>query len=265
MKKLFALLMALALLLGLAACGDNGDNSTAQPDTTPPQAIALAPLTPKFLSLDTGREALKPLIFGSDGWRIDAQGSYIIAYFSRYILRYDVKTNTIDKIINLGEAPQYWYYAATFSPNGQSCVAEARELDGTGHTGKALIDFKNETSKPTGQEHFPHSTQSRPCNVERRLMEHGYGLLINDVEIKALQPYAVLNAEVIVMDESRIGALLPVSENASGYLGYYKFAVIDLAQDKIVQECPMNVLAQGEEYPTFPAEPEQELVSPGAS
>ncbi|MCL2300197.1 MAG: M56 family metallopeptidase, partial [Firmicutes bacterium] len=218
---------------------------------------ALPPLTPTFLSVEQGREALKHLIWGSDGWWLDTQGDYIFAHFWRYIVRYDIKTNRIDKIIDLGDAPQYWWYASTYSPDGRYCVAQAQEFDGPGHTGKVLIDLKNETVKSTEQEHFPHSFDSNPYQVESRLLEHGYGWFLNDVEIKALRPYASTITEIIPLDNNRVGALMPVSADASGYLGYYKFAVIDLAQDKIVQECIMNVLDKGEEYPTYPNQPDE--------
>ena len=215
-------------------------------------------LTPTFLPPGTGTEALKPLIWGSEGWWLDTQGDYIFAHFFRYLLRYDIKTNKIDKIIDLGDAPQSWWYASTYSPDGQTCVVQAQNFDGPGETGRLLIDLKNETVTETEQEHFSHSTQTNPRQVEPRLLEHGYGWFINDVEIKALRPYAATITEVIAIDENRVGALMPVSDEANGYLGYYKFAVIDLAQDKIIQECPMNVLDKGEEYPTYPDQPEPE-------
>ena len=132
-------------------------------------------------------------------------------------------------------------------------MAQAQEFDGRGQTGRLLIDLKNETVTETEREHYPHSTQSAPYEVEMRYMEDGHRWFVNDKEITAMRPYAGMIAEVIAMDETRVGALLPV-DGAGGYLGYYKFAVIDLAQDEIIQECPMNVLAKGEEYPTYPDE-----------
>ncbi|MCL2298815.1 MAG: hypothetical protein FWC27_01555, partial [Firmicutes bacterium] len=218
---------------------------------------ALPPLSPTFLSPEQGLEAIKPLIWGSEGWWLDTQGDYIFAHFFRYLLRYDVKTNKIDKFIDLGDAPQSWWYAATYSPDGRYCVAQAQAFDAPGQTGRVLIDLKNETVKSTEQEHYPHSTQTLPYQVEPRLMEHGYGWFLNDVEIKALRPYAGTITEVIAMEGNRVGAMMPVSAEANGYLGYYKLAVIDLAQDKIVQECIMNVLDKGEEYPTYPDQPDE--------
>ena len=217
---------------------------------------APAPLSPTFLSVDTGREALKPLIWGSDGWWIDAQGDYIFAHFFRYIVRYDTKTNRIDKLIDLGDAPQYWWYSATYSPDGQSCVAQAREFDGPGQTGKVLIDLKKETVKPTEQEHYPHGMDSKPYQVD---YQYDNGWFINKAEIKAMRPYTGANgtAVAIAMDRNRVGAILP-SEAGWDALGYYKFAVVDLKQDKIVQECPMNVLKPGEVLSLYPPEPEPE-------
>jgi len=229
MRRIALLLLALALLL--PACG------RAQPEpglsTAIPTTIELGPpLAPVFLPLDTGLEALKPLIWGSDGWGINAQGDYVFAHFWRYVVRYDAKTNQIDKIIDLGEAPQYWYYGVSFSPDGQSCVALACEFDGPGQTGKVLIDLKNKTYVPTEQEHFPY-------DVDRYYQAEDFA------EIKALEPYAYGTAEAFAMDENRVGAILPTDAGWDG-LGYYKFAVIDLATGNIMQECPMNVLAPGE-------------------
>jgi len=265
--RFLALLLAAVLLLTCAACG--GGPVEDDPPTesgTIVQRDQIPPLTPVFLSPEIGLEALKPMIYGSIGWGIDAQGDYIFAYHHhyRYVLRYDVKANQIDKIIDLGEAPEYWYYGVTFSPDGQRCITQAHEFDGPGHTGKVLIDLANETVVPTEQEHFPHSTDGKPYKVERDVLPDGmmgwfFGVegAEKTTEIKALRPYASMIVEVIAIDENRVGALLPVSGEASGYLGYYKFAVIDLARDKIVQECPMNVLEPGEEYPTYPNQPEE--------
>jgi len=218
----------LALLLLLPACGRLAP-------TTP------VPLAPVFLSLETGGEALKPLIWGSHGWGIDTHGDFLFAYFYRYVLRYDAKTNRIDKIIDLGEAPEYWYYGVTFSPDGQSCVAQAREFDGPGQTGKVLIDLENETYAPTQQEHFTFDT-------DRLFQTEDFA------EIKALRSYECSTAVAIAMGENRIGAILPCDEAGWDALGYYKFAIIDLVQDKIIQECPMNVLAPGETISLYPPE-----------
>jgi hypothetical protein len=216
-------------------------------------------MRPTFLSPNMGLEALKPLIYGSDGWGIDAQGDYIFAHFWRYVLRYDAKTNKIDKIIDLGEAPEYWYYAATFSPDGQSCVAQASEFDGPGRTHKMLIDLKNETAVPTEQEFFPHSIERNLNSVRLRGFGDEDSWWLGDAEdnpisgpIKALQPYATMAAQTIIIDKNRVGAILP-SDAGWDALGYYKFAVIDLAQDRIVQECPMNVLKPGETLSLYPS------------
>jgi len=57
------------------------------------------------------------------------------------------------------------------------------------------------------------------------------------------------------MDKNRVGAILPSNGANDFALGYYKFAVIDLAQDKIIQECPINAYPSGE----GPTEPPPEL------
>ena len=201
------------------------------------------PLRPAFLPLDEGLAALKPLIYGSQGWGIDTQGDYIFAQFWKYVLRYDVRTNQIDRIIDLGEAPEYWYYNTTFSPDGQGCMAQAHEFDGPGQTGRVFIDLKIEAYMHTEQEHFPYDAD--------RFYQ------IEDVEkIKALVPHEYGTAMVIAMDKNRAGAILPSNEAGWDALGYYRFAVIDLAQDKIVQECPMNVLGPGEVLSLYPTEAE---------
>ena len=207
-------------------------------------------LIPTFLP--RGTAALKPLIWGSEGWGIDTQSDYIFAHFWRYVVRYDIKKNQIDKIIDLGKAPESWYYNVTFAPDGQSCVAQAHEFDGPGQTGRVLIDLKNETYVSTKQEHFPALLGSL-YQIE---YQYGMGWFINGAEIKVLRPYAEQSgtAVAIAMDENRVGAILP-SDAGWDALGYYKFAVIDLNQDKIVQECPMNVLKPGETLSLYPTEP----------
>ncbi|MCL1952236.1 MAG: hypothetical protein FWF60_05345, partial [Oscillospiraceae bacterium] len=118
--------------------------------------------------------------------------------------------------------------------------AQAREFDGPGQTGRVLINLENETFAPTDQEHFV-SDWDRLYQIE------------DLAEIKALQPeYGT--AVAIAMGENRLGAILPSDDAGWDALGYYKFAVIDLARDEIVQECPMNVLAPGETISLYPPE-----------
>jgi len=234
----------MGLLLVLSACGKPGE--TPAPTTALEEYQTPAPV---FLSYEAGLAAIEPLVFGSIGWQLDAQGEYVFAKFGRYIVRYDAAANQIDKFIDLGEAPEGSYHASTFSPDGRLCVAQAWNFpDHDAYTDKVLIDLADETFRPTEQEFYPHG-YDKGCRVELfvapGVMRYDFHFSDESVkEITALQPYADSLAEAIVIDEARIGAVLPdfpTHENG-GLLGYYKFAVIDVEQDIIVQTCPMNIL-----------------------
>lgn len=236
----------MGLVLALPACGIHKEDIAAE---------EYPPLSPVFLSHEQGLAAIEPLVFGSIGWQIDAQGEYVFAKFGQYIVRYDASANQIDKFVDLGEAPEGFYHASIFSPDGRFCVAQAWNFpDHDAHTDKVLIDLAGETSRPTQREFYSHG-YDKEVRVEL-FADSGvcrYDFIFADgsaKEITALQPYAMSLAEAIAIDEARIGAVLPnipTSENG-GMLGYYNFAVIDVARDEIVQTCPMNVLQSGQDY-----------------
>ena len=228
------------LLLCLSACG--------KPEDVPEKVPEYPPLAPVFLSHEAGLAAIEPLIFGSIGWQIDAQANYVFAKYGQYIVRYDAAANQIDRFIDLGEAPEGFYHASAFSPDGRFCVAQAwNHPDYTAHTDKVLVDLENEISGPTEREFYSHGYM-KDCRVELFVAPgvSRYDFHFSDgrvKEITALEPYAMSLGEAIAIDKARIGAVLPdlPTEDNGGYLGYYKFAVIDVEQDEIVRTCPMNL------------------------
>jgi len=223
-KKLLAISLVLVLTLSLAACNKKIGEKPAAASPASSKAGILPPITAAFLSAEEGREALKPLVFGSISWVIYGRGNYLFAhYYSNYIVRYNIAANQIDKIVYLDKGPEYFYYSPTFSPDGNFCVAQAREFDGPGETGRIFIDFEQETAIPTQQEQYLHS-DNRSEGVT----------ILGDA-------YHLYPGEFILLDENRMGAILrSADETKSGMLGYYRFVIIDIKKDKILQECRMN-------------------------
>jgi len=230
MKKILCILLVFATVICiLASCAGK----------TEPETNAL--VNTAFLEKEDAVSAWNTLDFNLVGWTLDTQDDFLFAVFKRYVVRYNAKTNEIDAVVDLGDAPRLWYYVATFSSDGNLCVAQAKDLGDAGETGKVLIDFTKKTAEPTEQEHYPHGADDKNYGLSFGSNEQRYDFhYSNDSvkEIKALKPYPYSSGRFIAMDEKRIGALLPLSktEAASDVSGYYRFIVIDIEKDKIVQE-----------------------------
>lgn len=217
-------------LLLLPACAAPKDEGAAEKHP---------PLSPVFLPIEEGlAEAIEPLAMYSVGWIIDAQGDFLFAKYHRYILRYDITSNQIDKVVDLEEPEEHCFYPSSISPDGRYCVVYTTEIPGNEFdepVDKILIDFKQETFERTNRGFYPYNG----------VHDKGYQMLL---DITAVNAPELSPGDVAAIDENRVGALLPGQPHATGLLGYYKFAVIDAAKDEIIQTCPMNVLQSGQDY-----------------
>jgi|GEM_PF-3312174 len=243
MKKLLILLFALCLLL--SAC--TGGGGLGAPTTTSPQPET-PQLTAEFLPLDEGLEALKIFYWGSEGWHFYAGGEYLFAAFGGYLVRYSIAENKVDRVVAF-DYPESWWCGTSVSPDGEMGVVKAIEIfRSPDETNKILIDFKQKTVAPAPED-FQFPKKENDLNFLYRIEERSdedenrfYKLSALDGSVTDKEIHAILVSlgEATLIDENRMGVIMASGEETSGYLGYDKFVVIDISQDKIIQECVLN-------------------------
>ncbi|MCL2508084.1 MAG: hypothetical protein FWF05_02775 [Oscillospiraceae bacterium] len=235
MKKTTSILL-IAVCLLLSACGSEIDAEKAR-------------LTAEFLTLDNGLEALKTLFWGAHGWHLYSSGDYLFAAYGDYLVRYDITENRVDSVVKYAQ-PEYWWCSTSISPDGETVIAKAgNHPDYDDWTNQVFIDFKQETCKSVPDD-FELPETANPHLLYRLEKEfNGENLFFKlyasdeDIvgkEIRSVPQYTVSISECVPIDGSRLGIIMGSSEEANGYLGYDKFAVIDIARDEIIQECMIN-------------------------
>ena len=110
-------------------------------------------------------------------------------------------------------------------------------------TNQVLIDFNKKSCENVPNKiGFPERTGS-PYEIEITLDENEkpfYKLIalnenVKNEEIHSVPEFAISISGYVIIDESRMGVIM-----GSEYLGYNKFVVIDIIQDKIIQVCAIN-------------------------
>ena len=228
MKRFLCVVLCACLLAGFAACGPK------------PAGGDLDVIPPAFITLDEARAMAEDFVFYSEQWWVWARPDYIFAYHGGLILRYDIAKNDIDRAVDIGYAAGS-YREPSFSADGQACVTwQSVGIDSKPVPGQRyVIDFTEQTIVPTDWEAYPPNYDTG-CRVEDRYHPKtpGYDFYGKDGSITEI---TLLQKEDLgwhgVIDEARIGALMPADPDNPGAMGDYKFVVIDVASDTIAQEC----------------------------
>jgi len=206
MKKLLCVLLCACLLAGFAGCGKK-----------------LPALNAEFIALQEACEVLNDVVWGSHGWHLVSRGEYLFAGYWRYLLRYSIAENRVDKVI-VYDWPERDDYISSFSEDGRYCIAYMMDVPhGVKLSGNILIDFEAGTAEPTKQERYPFPEDLRGIAPE---------------QLAAMQNLRLDLGDYVPIDENRVGAIVP---HESSNIGHHKFVVIDVEQDIIIQECPLNV------------------------
>lgn len=201
---------------------------------------------PTFMDIESGKSAIKTLIYGSVGWDLRYRAPFLFAVQGRYILRYDIDKNEIDRIVDLRESYNGWPFQTSFSSNGRYCIEYSFDfnndepahnyfiIDFERKTADLITDIYNKNFVPKLSDDIKGEMQDLRFNVNEPAVFHSY----NGNEITALKDLGL--GCYINVDENRIGAIMPISSELSGELGYYKFSIIDIRKNEIVHEYMLN-------------------------
>lgn len=273
------MIFVLSIIVLLSSCGMeqmNDESSTdipADSDHTNVGRVADA----EFKETEVVKEKLKSAIYGSHGWSIwSSNPAYIYAEFGTYMLRYNVSDNVIDRAVILKNEETAKEFIWHLAPDGRNAIiANIREGNMYYNPPRdiQLLDFEN--SKVTFLAHSGEELkiESLPDNLRSEfdveklkwkrnngnldLLNYtlaseydtsvGSALFAKDTNLEkheiATLRNSLINNEIpcVGIDGETIGSLIPMNADVSK-LGYYKFVLIDITSDKIIQECPINSL-----------------------
>lgn len=231
---------------------------------------------PKFIDVQTAREELKSAMWGSQGWRIyfPNQSTYIYAGFGRYLLRYNISDNKIDRAVKSGDTLSSFYDINwSFTLDGKYAIFADLWNENYQYQPRNiyLLNFENREIRFLAYSESDFKIENIPenirvgfnienifldgnhdnldvlnCTIEHNFEEDKYiaytrGNNSSGYEVTALRG-ASLNCErpFVGIDAKRVGSIVPINGNGLN-LGYYKFVLIDIEKNKIVQECPINI------------------------
>ncbi len=188
----------------------------------------------KFLSINHGREVLKDVICVNSAWNLVSRGEYVFAwsYDHPYILRYNIADNSIDRVVSINdnesEATSGYYYC-TFFDDGKTSVSEIIGWDSDTTLARFFIDFESEEVMVTDGDLYAHQKGDLAVDVKISEMDC----------LKDYVGFEGIYVDTAVIDKNRIAAILPPDKDFAK-MGYFKFVIVDMKNDKIIQECKIN-------------------------
>ena len=225
---------------------------------------------PRYIDIDKGKNVLKQLIHGSSGWELFGGKNFLFATHGNYVIRYNIKENKVDNIIYLMESFNKQPYAITCSQNGRYCITYNYDFQEPGYNNYFLIDFEEHNIKlicdiydeeianeiilqkiPTEIQNevtkrlmFKTKKTNDCCNLESQWQiadGNKYIFENSKKQKKELDSIKYLNGcgSYYILSENKIGVIMATESNNCD-LGYYKIAIVDVANDKIIQEYILN-------------------------
>jgi hypothetical protein len=227
---------------------------------------------PKFMDVETGKQALKPLVFGSIGWSYPYyREQFLFTTTGGYLLRYNINKNEVDRVVYLGEGYNGWPYEFSFSSNGRYSIVSNFSFSGGLNRNYFLIDFEENTvelicdiysedkvaeiinnriPKEVKREvnkylMFDLSESATCCSIEETASTtepYNYLYTFHDKNGNTSNLYSLKNlscGSYSIIDENRVAAIMS-PEGIGCDLGYFKIAIIDVKEDKIIQEYFLN-------------------------
>ncbi|KPU43277.1 hypothetical protein OXPF_27180 [Oxobacter pfennigii] len=150
MKTWICIFVCICLLSGLTACYKKSATSEETLPVASFDSVVEAvdkKYYPKFMDIEEGKTALKPLVYGSIGWSLLHRQNFLFAVFGRYVLRYNINENKVDKVDYLGESYNNWPFGASASSNGRYSISYSFDFYGEPARNYFLIDFETETAE----------------------------------------------------------------------------------------------------------------------
>ncbi len=260
MKCLLSLVCSF-LLLGLSACVSSPSTETSTSQSSDLERIDLS-YYPKFIEYNEGKAALIPITHATSNWELQSRQNYLFASYGRYIFRYNIISNSIDKTIDLGEPFKGWPFGITISADGRYLITYNFEFANTEPNHHYfLIDTESETVEflcnvyddtmvdgitntviPSKVKNeltnlcFKSPSPEHKCTITEELGKEEIRYVFHDQngdskEIATFNNITLGMGNYCIIDENRVGAIVPKSSELSGYVSFYKIIIVNIKND----------------------------------
>ncbi|MDR1629224.1 MAG: hypothetical protein LBS36_03290 [Oscillospiraceae bacterium] len=221
-------------------------------------------IPPRFADTAAAREEMKSAIFGSRGWvMLFANESYAYATYGEYgeyIFRYNIRQNTIDRALDVSGLQRFsmeampMYY---FTPDGRHLVFRNQNnwILGKPATKRLRlpfaatyiyeIDFEESRISLLTKDHenwVVPEEYAYPPRFESAY-RYDYPSFYKGSELLQLTAFDVERVDsesMAAIKDGVFAVMLRPSDEIAGNLGYYSFAVIDVANDALLSVCAVN-------------------------
>ncbi|MDR2525610.1 MAG: hypothetical protein LBC83_05440 [Oscillospiraceae bacterium] len=243
------------ILLGCLLCVCVGCAKPWQGDSGKTTATAAHRVQPQFLDFAACADLLNTLPVDDANVRFTARSEFLFLQMDRYVIRYSVRENRIDAVVDLGNpVAEGWTFGTSYSQNGRymisvsynAAVEDPTQKDGA-QTGRnyILLDFEEASSEWLADAYSEHAAAEATKRIPQEVAGDYYNLLfsVDDFKSELLQnsnwwkeaTQGFNRKSCAVLDENRAGIFLPHTLGQEAVLGDYEFAILDLRQDVIAQ------------------------------
>lgn len=259
MKKLIVCFFSLLIPICFVSCKKEESSYNHNPATSHCNIILddKATVCPSFLSVETDFSLINNLNLSKNRLQLCARKLFVFIAFDRYVMRYNVEHNTIDKIVDLGSLDSFQLYDATYSSNGRymiSCVLNFNSnrmeytaknyylIDFELQTSTLLADSFSETNSKIAKEKIPEDVRKEYYNLSFTIE----GLKSNKIsESKYVHSiynkFDNRNICTSLIDLDTLVVVCPVDTKYSEFLKDYTLLVIDLNTDYLIKELHFSV------------------------
>lgn len=257
MVKYFCVCFLICIFLMTSGCKQNKlapiDNSLVQSSTSDVIKNNNR-YDPKFLDINSGTQNIGVLPVGDCNLPLWSQSSFLFTQHENYVVRYDINNNKIDKIVDLGNVYENWSFKTSYSSNGRYIISNM--FDPNNENPKLigcyyfLIDLKSQTKTLLAEVYDENRAIEVTSLIPQESRSDYYDLAFSTEILKnALLSESLYLKDIdrrfehiscVAIDSNRAGLLIPTTPGLEDILGNYRFMVLDLQSDKIVQECHLS-------------------------
>ncbi|MFD2671157.1 hypothetical protein [Marinicrinis sediminis] len=248
-KFMYIVSVVLLFACMLTAC-TNGELNINEDQVQANQEESKQDHVVSFMDVEVAREQLKTAIWGSIGWSMwhPNESEYIYAAFGYHLIRYNISNNEIDRAIAFKQSSQHFIdHNLQFSLNGkQGLLADTYLIDFENMKISLLseAEIRNEIEK-IEFDGDNHNLDALAYSIEYKAEENQF-IVSADQETSGREIVSLRGAELngdrpfVGIRSKVVGTLIPHDQDGFG-LGYYKFVLIDVEKDEIIQEYPINM------------------------
>jgi hypothetical protein len=254
MKKFFVCFVALVISISFVGCKKK-DSSHNYDSTTSHYNIILDnkdTACPSFLTNETGFSSICDFNLLKSKLQLYARRMFVFIAFDKYVMRYNVELNEIDRIVNLGSLDSFQLHDITCSSNGRYMISCVLNLDSNDpkYTAKNyyLIDFDLQTSTLLADSFSEMNSKIAEDKIPEDVRKEYYNLSFSIEELKSnkiseskyvhsiYNKFDNRNICTSLIDLNTLVVVCPIDTKHNKLLKDYILLVIDLNTDSLINE-----------------------------